>query len=75
MTKSFALIFLMVLLICISGKPSSVEARGPFECPRMIDCTKVCQGYPSCCVNGQCICKACPPKNNEFIIDTNSQLN
>ncbi|CAI8588222.1 unnamed protein product [Vicia faba] len=51
MSKSSALIFFMVLLICIAGKPSSVEARGPFECPRMIDCSKVCQGYPNCCIN------------------------
>ena len=36
-----------------------VEARGAFRCPRMIDCNSVCQGFPSCCVNGQCFCQTC----------------
>ncbi|KAF8021359.1 hypothetical protein BT93_G1715 [Corymbia citriodora subsp. variegata] len=33
-----------------------VEASGYFRCPRMINCTQVCQGYPSRCVDGKCIC-------------------
>ncbi|KAK8615171.1 hypothetical protein V6N13_068952 [Hibiscus sabdariffa] len=32
------------------------EARGPFCCPRMVNCSSVCQGFPSCCVNCKCIC-------------------
>ncbi|AES95787.1 hypothetical protein MtrunA17_Chr5g0410761 [Medicago truncatula] len=76
MTKCSALIFLLVLLICITGKPASVEARGPFECPHMVDCIKVCQGYPYCCVKGFCICKTCPPSLNDLsIIQPNSHLN
>lgn len=37
------------------------EARGPFLCPRMIDCKSVCQGYPWRCVDGQCICTGGDP--------------
>ncbi|KAM7270342.1 hypothetical protein ACFE04_029556 [Oxalis oulophora] len=36
------------------------EARGPFQCPRMLDCNSVCSGMPNCCVNGKCICEKCP---------------
>ena len=32
------------------------DARGDFRCPRMIDCSKVCQGFPYKCVDGKCIC-------------------
>ncbi|KAK3421787.1 hypothetical protein EUGRSUZ_G02405 [Eucalyptus grandis] len=42
----------------------TVEASGDFRCPRMINCTQVCRGYPSRCVNGKCICgKDFPPPN------------
>ncbi|KAF4357819.1 hypothetical protein F8388_024430 [Cannabis sativa] len=36
-----------------------VEGRGEFRCPKMIECNSVCQGYPNCCVNGQCLCEPC----------------
>ncbi|KAE9611182.1 hypothetical protein Lalb_Chr07g0194951 [Lupinus albus] len=39
--------------------PTLVEAKFHLECPRTIDCSKVCEGQPSCCVNGQCICQKC----------------
>ncbi|KAK8977130.1 hypothetical protein V6N11_021219 [Hibiscus sabdariffa] len=32
------------------------EARGPFCCPCMVNCSSVCQGFPSRCVNCKCIC-------------------
>ncbi|OMO93648.1 hypothetical protein CCACVL1_06406 [Corchorus capsularis] len=32
------------------------EARGPFCCPRMVNCTEVCQGFPSHCDGCNCIC-------------------
>ena len=32
-----------------------VDARGDFQCPRMIDCHKVCQGHPYKCEGGKCI--------------------
>ncbi|KAI4357268.1 hypothetical protein L6164_001229 [Bauhinia variegata] len=50
--------FLLILVIAIEG-PRSVEGRGPFRCPRMIDCNNVCQGFTKCCVDGQCICQPC----------------
>ncbi|XVF03104.1 hypothetical protein REPUB_Repub04eG0232000 [Reevesia pubescens] len=34
------------------------EARGPFCCPRMVDCNSVCQGLPNRCVDCMCICDA-----------------
>ena len=39
----------------LKGIPK-VDARGDFQCPRMIDCNKVCQGLPYKCVEGKCIC-------------------
>ncbi|KAF7849066.1 hypothetical protein BT93_L1282 [Corymbia citriodora subsp. variegata] len=42
----------------------TVETRGDFWCPRMINYTQVCQGYPSRCVDGKCICgEDFPPPN------------
>ena len=50
-----------------AGKELRAEGRGAFRCPRMIDCSKVCNGFPNCCVNGQCICQAClPPADPNF---------
>ena len=60
------------------GVPRSIEARGPFECPRMLDCNKVCQGLPNCCVNGQCICQKCPAQqidDHALSAKPNFQLN
>ncbi|KAK6242558.1 hypothetical protein SCA6_007947 [Theobroma cacao] len=49
-----------MLLVLASGSPlwrlPGAEARGPFCCPRMVDCNKVCQGFPNRCVDCKCIC-------------------
>ena len=41
--------------LLFKGIPKA-DARGDFRCPRMIDCSKVCQGFPYKCVDGKCIC-------------------
>ncbi|KAK8508013.1 hypothetical protein V6N13_055477 [Hibiscus sabdariffa] len=78
------------IVICISlfvmASDSSLlrlrgaEARGPFCCPRMVNCSSVCQGFPSRCVNCKCICDvgvgdapdASPPMANVYF--RNQQL-
>ncbi|GMJ04582.1 hypothetical protein HRI_004127300 [Hibiscus trionum] len=54
------------LVICISllvmayesplVRLPGAEARGRFCCPRMVNCSLVCHGFPSRCVNCKCIC-------------------
>ncbi|KAL4396195.1 hypothetical protein HN51_000720 [Arachis hypogaea] len=80
--SSMKLAFWILLFVCISVEVARIEARGPFECPRMINCESVCQGFPSCCINGKCICQKCPSQKTEDdyqpLQDTtkpNSQLN
>ncbi|KAA8532827.1 hypothetical protein F0562_033056 [Nyssa sinensis] len=67
----FKMAFLFILLVTTSDVPFSrirnrANARGPFRCPRMIDCDSVCQGFPNCCVHGECICEKCP---NETVME------
>ncbi|PON76769.1 hypothetical protein TorRG33x02_242080 [Trema orientale] len=54
--------FLVILFLVMAASKQVIlrgEARGGFRCPRMIDCNSVCQGFPNCCVNGQCFCQPC----------------
>uniref|UniRef100_A0A5B7B1Q1 Uncharacterized protein n=1 Tax=Davidia involucrata TaxID=16924 RepID=A0A5B7B1Q1_DAVIN len=67
----FKMAFLFILLVTASDMPFSripirATARGPFRCPRMIDCPSVCQGFANCCVNGECICEKC---HNETVVE------
>ncbi|KAM6548266.1 hypothetical protein CsatB_019942 [Cannabis sativa] len=58
---SFMSAFLVIFLVMAASKEViiKVEGRGEFRCPKMIECKSVCQGYPNCCVNGQCLCEPC----------------
>ncbi|KAL6294934.1 hypothetical protein ACE6H2_003076 [Prunus campanulata] len=61
----FASLALLLLFSAVAvWKMPGAEARGKLRCPRMIDCSKVCQGFPWRCVNGDCICDGGnpPPK-------------
>ncbi|KAK8493553.1 hypothetical protein V6N13_099841 [Hibiscus sabdariffa] len=54
-------IVICISLLVMASDSSSLrlrgaEARGPFCCPRMVNCSLVCQGFPSRCVNCKCIC-------------------
>ncbi|KAL5766801.1 hypothetical protein ACOSP7_017418 [Xanthoceras sorbifolium] len=51
------LFFLVAASIMAFLSMPGAEARGPFRCPRMLDCNQVCQGFPNRCVDGKCICK------------------
>ncbi|KAL3578591.1 hypothetical protein D5086_020095 [Populus alba] len=37
-------------------KMPGADARAPARCPRMIDCSSVCEGFPYKCIDGKCIC-------------------
>ncbi|GAB4840189.1 hypothetical protein Ancab_020954 [Ancistrocladus abbreviatus] len=66
----FKITFLVALLTIApgAGMMQNAEAREHVKCPRLLHCSDVCQGYPSCCVNGECICQSCaslpPPANS-----------
>ncbi|GMN65029.1 hypothetical protein TIFTF001_034092 [Ficus carica] len=53
----FTSVYFLVIFLAMTS--TRAEARGPFQCPRMIDCSSVCQGFPNCCVSCQCICQPC----------------
>ncbi|KAJ7953987.1 hypothetical protein O6P43_025613 [Quillaja saponaria] len=54
-------LLVFISLTVTSGMIPGAEAYGPFRCPHMIDCNKVCQGFPNRCVDGQCICDGGDP--------------
>ncbi|OMO72206.1 hypothetical protein COLO4_27765 [Corchorus olitorius] len=56
MEKTCFKLFVCLLLVMGSWRLRGAEARGPFCCPRMVNCTVVCQGFPSHCDGCNCIC-------------------
>lgn len=60
----------MPFLMTMPGGPG-VEARAPFQCPGMLNCSQICQGFPSRCVNGQCICDRGPPPASTLLAHLN----
>ncbi|PRQ40528.1 hypothetical protein RchiOBHm_Chr4g0437001 [Rosa chinensis] len=61
--KLASLLLLLATMTCMAlWRMPVAEARGELQCPRMIDCSSVCQGYPWRCVDGKCICDKNPPQ-------------
>ncbi|KAL9352357.1 hypothetical protein Peur_055037 [Populus x canadensis] len=56
MKWSISLIFFLITTAGTLLKMPGADARAPARCPRMIDCSSVCQGFPYKCVDGECIC-------------------
>ncbi|KAJ9141512.1 hypothetical protein P3X46_032040 [Hevea brasiliensis] len=55
--------FFVIFFLASSGLWGEYEGGAEafhLRCPRTIDCNQVCNGFPNCCIDGQCYCNPCP---------------